>query len=83
MDHHFDHIFGIDNHYAGSKLERGRELIEKSRISPSQTLLIGDTDHDLQVANELGIDALLIADGYQSFNKLSQLHHNVLESRYL
>ena len=83
VDHHFDHIFGIDNHYAGSKLERGRELIEKSRISPSQTLLIGDTDHDLQVANELGIDALLIADGHQSFNKLSQLHHNVLESRYL
>ena len=79
---HFEHICGIDNHYASSKVARGQELIHLARINPKETLLIGDTDHDLQVAKSLGTDALLIADGHQSFERLKALHHNVLPSRY-
>ncbi len=43
--------------------------------------MIGDTDHDLEVGNELGIDVLLIADGHQSFEKLKNVHDNVIETR--
>lgn len=79
--HHFDSIFGLDNHLAVSKLDRGKELIEKSPFAKNQTILIGDTDHDCDVAKNLGIDILLIAQGHQSFDRLSKMHHNVLETR--
>ena len=76
-------MFGISDHFATSKLARGRELLLKSDIPPHKTILVGDTDHDLDVGKELGIDVLLIADGHQSFEKLSGIHSNVIESRFV
>lgn len=81
--HHFDHIFGIDNHYAASKVERGLELMDEAKICKTETIMIGDTDHDFEVAEKLGIDILLIADGHQSYERLKKIHDNVLETRYL
>ena len=72
IQHHFHHRYGIDNHYAASKVQRGRELVEKSGISPQRTILIGDTDHDFEVAQDLGIECLLIADGHQSAERLQK-----------
>jgi phosphoglycolate phosphatase len=75
IDHYFEHIAGLDNIYAGSKLELGREMIEK--IIPNdnneKVLLIGDTIHDLEVANGIGIDCLLISDGHQNKERLLKL----------
>lgn len=82
IHHLFDGIYGLNNHYATSKAERGRELIRDSKIPPERTLLIGDTDHDMDVAKELGIDVLIIADGHQSFERLSEQKGQVLKSRY-
>ncbi len=83
VDHLFDNIYGIHHHLADSKLQRGLELIENSHIPKEETLLIGDTDHDLEVGLEMGVDVLLVADGHQSYERLSKVHHNVLKSRYL
>lgn len=83
LTRYFTHIYGIDNHYAASKLERGRELLKASGINPARTLLIGDTDHDLEVASELGTDALLIADGHQSHERLASKHHDVMFTRFI
>ncbi|HLD98965.1 MAG TPA: HAD hydrolase-like protein [Bdellovibrionota bacterium] len=82
IDAYFQHIFGIDNHYAASKLERGRELIRTSGIDPSKTLFIGDTDHDLEVGHALGTDVLLVADGHQDYTRLAAMHGNVLRTRF-
>lgn len=82
VHHYFDNIFGIENNMAESKLHRGHELIKKSEIPLTETILVGDTDHDLEVGQALGIDVLLIANGHQSFEKLCQLHHNVIECRF-
>jgi phosphoglycolate phosphatase len=82
LTHYFDRVYGLKDHYARSKVERGRELIFDSQIDREHTLLIGDTDHDLEVAQELGIEALLIADGHQSFERLEPRHHRVLKSRH-
>jgi phosphoglycolate phosphatase len=78
----FDRVYGIDNHYADSKLGRGRELLEASGIPAARTILIGDTNHDAEVAHELGVASLLIADGHQSYARLSAGHANTLESRF-
>jgi phosphoglycolate phosphatase len=75
----FDNVFGINNIYAASKLERGQELIEMSGIARNKTILIGDTDHDLQVAQELGIEVILVSHGHQSFERLSAKHNRVFD----
>lgn len=82
MDHFslwefFDNVFGIGDRFAASKIERGRDLITHSGISVERTLLVGDTDHDHEVGEALGTDILLVAHGHQSFERLSELHHNV------
>ena len=67
---YFDAISGINNHYAHSKLDIGKELLEKMRFRNAEVLLIGDSIHDLEVSTELGIDCLLIANGHQSKERL-------------
>jgi len=80
--HFFENVFGIHHHLADSKVQRGLELIEKSHVPKNETLLIGDTDHDLEVGQEMGVEVLLVADGHQSYERLKELHHNVLETRF-
>lgn len=78
--HFFDHVFGIADRYAASKVERGHDLISHSGIAADRTLLVGDTDHDHEVGEALGADVLLIAGGHNSFDRLSALHHNTKRS---
>ena len=78
IDHYFDHIYGIHDHFADGKLQRGLQLMQDSKIPPNQTILIGDTDHDLEVAKRLGVSALLVARGHQCYTKLSKIHSWVL-----
>ncbi len=68
--HYFTHVFGLDNLYATSKLDQGRLLLEKLKLSPKDILLIGDTNHDHEVANELGIQCILLTGGHQSEQRL-------------
>lgn len=82
VHHLFDHVFGIHDLQAASKINRGRELMEISKVAPEKTILIGDTDHDHEVARTLGASCLLIADGFQSYERLSKVHNNVIPSRY-
>ncbi len=86
LDHYeirgyFHHVFALSDHNAKGKLERGRELIKASGHAPEETLLIGDTDHDLEVGHALGIDVVLLGDGHQSYERLTPIHHKVIESR--
>ena len=82
IEKYFEHVAGLDNIYAGSKLELGKEMIKK--INPNgnveNILLIGDTAHDLEVANEVGIDCLLISEGHQNKERLLSLGVPVLNN---
>ncbi len=82
IHHHFEAVYGLANARADSKIERGRELIVDNKINPERTILIGDTTHDYEVGEALGTDVLLIADGHNSFEALSKIHHNVLPTRW-
>lgn len=63
---YFEHVSGLDNHYAASKLDNGKQMIASLGLETRQTLLIGDTIHDYEVACELGCKCILIANGHQS-----------------
>jgi phosphoglycolate phosphatase len=77
----FDAIFGLDDHYAVSKIDRGRELMSHWNVDPASIILVGDMDHDAEVGQALGIEVLLLADGHQALDRLRNFPH-VLEYRH-
>lgn len=68
----FDAACGVDNIHADGKLARGRRMLEQYPIDPGDSLLIGDTVHDAEVAGALGLDVLLHAGGHNSPGRLLQ-----------
>lgn len=76
---YFDFIFGIETHYADSKIHRGHDLLKSSNVDAKKTVIIGDTIHDLEVGRAIGIDVILVAYGHQSAERLKKHHNVVLE----
>jgi phosphoglycolate phosphatase len=66
----FDHIAGLDNIHAHSKVALGRELVARLGLAPTEILLVGDTLHDLEVARDLGVACALIAGGHHPAERL-------------
>lgn len=76
---YFKKIIGLNNHYAISKVERGKEYLLDLKLKAEEIILIGDTIHDYEVACELGCDCLLISNGHQSYDKLKKLDTNIVD----
>ena len=74
----FEGIAGLKDHYAVSKIHQGKQLINDFNIDKEKTWLIGDTIHDFEVATELGIRCILIADGHQSEERLQKTGGTVI-----
>ena len=70
IDSRFDRICGSDNIYADGKIGRGREMLKTLSIEPSETLMVGDTVHDSEVAEALGFDCVLFAGGHNDEQRL-------------
>jgi phosphoglycolate phosphatase len=77
---YFDAIAGLDHHYATSKIQRGLLLIEQNKINKKNAVMIGDTIHDFEVAQKLGIECILIANGHQSEGRLRRTGCTVINS---
>lgn len=60
LTEYFDEVSGLDDHYANGKIENGRRLLARTGMAPSSTLMVGDTEHDREVAVELRIDYALV-----------------------
>jgi phosphoglycolate phosphatase len=69
---YFDAAFGLPDQRAHSKVQRGRDLMDHVGVAAHECLIIGDTDHDLEVGTALGIDVILLADGHQSEERLQK-----------
>lgn len=66
----FDHIAGISDHYAHSKVDVAKHLLAKLEISANDIMIIGDTLHDYEVAQELACRCILVSHGHQSKQRL-------------
>lgn len=69
---YFIKIIGLDNHFAHSKVENGIRWVNKLNLNPQEILMIGDTDHDFEVAEAIGIDCLLISHGHHCTTRLQK-----------
>ncbi len=76
----FEGVAGLNDHYAVSKIERGEQLISEFNIENTSAWIVGDTTHDFEVAQQLGINCLLIADGHQSKERLKATGSPVISS---
>jgi phosphoglycolate phosphatase len=79
ISHFFDHVSGLDNHYAVSKVENGHQLISTWKLKAHEMVLIGDTVHDYEVATGLGCRCILISNGHQSKDVLQHTGALVLD----
>lgn len=78
IDKYFNRIIGLENHYAESKVEKGKEWIAELNLDPQDVLLMGDTAHDYDVSKHIGCDCLLIANGHYSYERLAKLGVDVI-----
>lgn len=77
---HFLSIAGSRDHYAAGKVERGLQMLEELHVSQRETLLIGDTTHDAEVARAMGIDCVLVPCGHNSRARLRACGVAMVES---
>jgi len=75
----FAAAYGLAHQEGDSKISRGRDLIADYAIDPATALMIGDTVHDAEVADALGIGAVLVATGHQSLERLRATGRDVCE----
>ena len=80
IDKYFCRIIGLENHYAESKVERGKKWIAKLNLNPQEVLLVGDTIHDYDVSKYIGCDCLLVANGHHNYEKLAKLGVDVIST---
>lgn len=78
--HIFNAVYGLDHLYATSKIDIGISLFDQHQLSPLQTLLIGDTAHDYEVAQSIGCQCILVAKGHQSRHRLESTGAKVIDS---
>lgn len=68
---YFMDLSGIQDHFAKSKIDMARKFMQNLALEKDRCCLIGDTIHDFEVARELDVNCVLVANGHQSYQRLA------------
>lgn len=82
IKNYFQHILGINNHFANNKIGIALDYINNSNIETEQTCLIGDTIHDYEVAKKIGCKCILVDRGHQSRTRLLKTNMPVVKNLF-
>lgn len=70
-----DWLFGVDNLDGRSKADRAKEALSRicaeKGVSPGETVLVGDSLHDAEVASAIGVKCILYGGGSHSPARLA------------
>ncbi len=80
LEAHFDRLVGISNIFASGKLAEGQRWVAEMPWDPQTVLLVGDTLHDFEVAEALGVPVILLAHGHHSPDRLRKTGAAVVET---
>ena len=80
IDHFFKTVLGLDHHYADGKTHLGEQWLKLNHINKEHVLFIGDTLHDMEVADTMGVQCLLISQGHHSEERLKKTSTTTLEN---
>lgn len=75
----FSFVLGLDNIYAVSKENIARDFLLNNKIVPETCLMLGDTLHDYEVAENLGMNSILFSGGHQSKNILKKAKRPIID----
>lgn len=70
ISEYFDAVLGADDDLAGSKIERTVDYIQKNNLESASLLVVGDLEHDAELAERLGADCALLTSGHECFSRL-------------
>lgn len=76
----FTDIVGLNDIYAHGKLENGKQYIAELNVDPAEVLFVGDTIHDFEVAEAMGVHCALVANGHNSRERLEACGVPVFDS---
>jgi len=80
LSQYFEHISGLGNNLAHSKLQNGLNLRKRIPHSDSQITLIGDTLHDFHTAEAMGVRFIGLAHGHHSAEKLGRSRSDIFKN---
>ena len=78
---YFTHVDGLRDLTGHSKVELALTQFAKLHIEANEAVVIGDTLHDLEVAEEIGAHCILIRGGYDCGDKLEKSSAPVVNTR--
>ena len=78
LSKYFINVLGIDNHYAAGKKSLGIKWIQQLEYNNDEVLMIGDTLHDSEVAEAMGIECILVGNGHVSDARLKKTGRRVI-----
>ncbi|MCL1048885.1 HAD-IA family hydrolase [Shewanella abyssi] len=70
LGHHFESSRCADESKSKPNPDMLYELLEELNVAPERALMVGDSVHDLNMANNAGIDAVGVSYGAHSYDKL-------------
>jgi phosphoglycolate phosphatase len=71
INHLLDYVVGISNTPSGYGKEfEGKELLKKIDLPLNETIIVGDSMLDFNVAKALEIDCVLLSNGHNNFKRL-------------
>ncbi|MBN2163564.1 MAG: HAD family hydrolase [Pontiellaceae bacterium] len=76
----FDDVIGLNDIYAAGKVENGRKYIAGLSMNPVDVVFIGDTLHDFEVAEAMGVSCILVSNGHNSRSRLESSGAPVVDS---
>lgn len=77
---YFKNVYGHSDLYGSSKVKLGRKFQQDTGAPSDHVLLIGDTDHDYEVACELNCRCILLTDGHQARERLQRCDCPIVEN---
>ena len=78
LTRYFDYIVGTDNIKGLGKIDAGLNLIKELNEDKSRFIYVGDTIHDFEVAEALGVQVVLYTKGHQSEARLKEKTTNII-----
>ncbi len=78
IDGYFTDIIGKGDNRGDGKLSLGREFVASAGVAADRILFVGDMDHDAELALACGCDAVMVAKGHMSKERLEALGLKVM-----
>ena len=82
LDGCFEAVLGSADFYAGSKIDRAKDYLAKTGGESGKTLVIGDLEHDADMAKELGADCVLLTSGHEHKSRLERANVLLIDDLY-